>query len=42
MLTNPFYYGGAITDEHFCNRVQELKELKADIKMSQKNPTINN
>ncbi len=31
MIINPFYYGGAITDEHFCNRVQELKELKQDI-----------
>ena len=31
MVTNPFYYGGAITNEHFCNRVQELKELKQDI-----------
>ena len=31
MITNPFYYGGAISDEHFCNRVAELKELKQDI-----------
>jgi len=31
MITNPFYYGGAITDEHFCNRIQELKDLKQDI-----------
>ncbi len=31
MITNPFYYAGAITNEHFCNRVGELKELKQDI-----------
>lgn len=31
MTTNPFYYGGAIKDEHFCNRVDEIKELKQDI-----------
>jgi hypothetical protein len=28
---NPFYYGGAITDEHFCNRTSEIKELQEDI-----------
>ncbi len=31
MKENPFYYGGAITDEHFCNRVDEIKELQQDI-----------
>jgi len=30
-MSNPFYYGGATTDEHFCNRVDEIKELKQDI-----------
>ncbi|MGI6722780.1 MAG: AAA family ATPase [Arcobacteraceae bacterium] len=31
MIKNPFYYGGAVKDEHFCNRIDEIKELKADI-----------
>lgn len=31
MKTNPFYYGGAVGDEHFCNRVSEIKELKGDV-----------
>jgi len=31
MKKNPFYYGGIIKDEHFCNRVDELQELKVDI-----------
>ena len=31
MSINPFYYGGTIEDEYFCNRVDELKELKTDI-----------
>lgn len=31
MKENPFYYGGAIIDEHFCNRVSEMKELQEDI-----------
>lgn len=31
MTNNPFYYGGAIVDEYFCNRVDEIKELKQDI-----------
>ncbi|WP_165786379.1 AAA family ATPase [Aliarcobacter cryaerophilus] len=31
MLKNPFYYGGAVLNEHFCNRVDEIKELKTDI-----------
>lgn len=31
MKKNPFYYGGTIKDEYFCNRVDELKELKVDI-----------
>ena len=31
MQENPFYYGGAITDEHFCNRVVEIKELQQDV-----------
>ena len=31
MNKNPFYYGGAIIDDHFCNRVDEIQELKDDI-----------
>ncbi len=31
MKTNPFYYGGAVEQEHFCNRVDEIKELRGDI-----------
>ena len=31
MKENPFYYGGAVLDEHFCNRIDEIKELKKDI-----------
>ena len=32
MRQNPFYYGGAIIDKHFCNHLSEIKELKEDIK----------
>ncbi|RDU51956.1 hypothetical protein CQA49_08950 [Helicobacter sp. MIT 00-7814] len=28
---NPFYYGGIVNAKHFCNRILEIKELKADI-----------
>jgi len=31
MDTNPFYYGGTIKDEYFCNRVDELQSLKNDM-----------
>ena len=31
MTKNPFYYGGAIVDDHFCNRVDEIEELKGNI-----------
>ena len=31
MKSNPFYYGGTIKDEYFCNRVNELKYLKDDM-----------
>ncbi|MFV0480509.1 MAG: AAA family ATPase [Campylobacteraceae bacterium] len=31
MQNNPFYYGGAVEKEHFCNRENEIKELKKDI-----------
>ncbi len=31
MITNPFYYGGTIKDKYFCNRVDELRNLKNDI-----------
>ncbi len=30
-MKNPFYYGGAVSSVHFCNRIDEIKELKADI-----------
>jgi len=32
MSVNPFYYGGAVKDSHFCNRVDEIKELSDDIR----------
>lgn len=31
MIKNPFYYGGAVKDNHFCNRIDEIKELSEDI-----------
>lgn len=31
MKSNPFYYGGAVGNEHFCNRVSEIKELRGDV-----------
>ena len=31
MQTNPFYYGGTIKEQYFCNRVAELKVLKEDM-----------
>jgi len=31
MYKNPFYYGGAVKNNHFCNRVDEIKELSEDI-----------
>lgn len=31
MSINPFYYGGTIENKYFCNRVDELKDLKTDI-----------
>ena len=30
-MKNPFYYGGIVSDEYFCNRKEEIKELKKDI-----------
>jgi len=27
----PFYYGGVVSDNHFCNRTKELNELKNDM-----------
>ncbi len=30
-MKNPFYYGGVVSEEYFCNRKQEIKELKKDI-----------
>ncbi|CUU90014.1 ATPase [Campylobacter hyointestinalis subsp. hyointestinalis] len=31
MLINPFYYGGSVQAEHFCNRIDEMEELTSDI-----------
>ena len=31
MIKNPFYYGGAVSSVHFCNRIDEIKELKTDV-----------
>lgn len=31
MIENPFYYGGAVKDNHFCNRIDEIEELVQDI-----------
>ncbi|WP_200762485.1 AAA family ATPase [Nitrosophilus alvini] len=30
-MNNPFYYGGVVSDIFFCNRSDEIKELKQDI-----------
>ena len=30
-MINPFYYGGAVSSVHFCNRIDEIKELKIDV-----------
>ena len=30
-MSNPFSFGGIVKEERFCNRVNELKELKQDI-----------
>ena len=31
-MINPFYYGGAVSSVHFCNRIDEIKELKIIVK----------
>lgn len=31
MKENPFYYGGTVEKKYFCNRVEELQEIKKDI-----------
>ncbi len=28
---NPFYFGGTVSDDDFCNRKQEIKELENDV-----------
>jgi len=28
---NPFYFGGTVSNEDFCNREKELAQLKRDI-----------
>ena len=30
-MRNPFYYGGLVRNKFFCNRIDELSELKEDI-----------
>jgi hypothetical protein len=35
-MNNPFIYGEAVTDENFCNRVEEINKLKIDLMDSQK------
>lgn len=35
-MNNPFVYGEAVTDENFCNRVEEINKLKMDLMNSQK------
>lgn len=30
---NPFYYGGIVGSEHFCNRKKEIEELLGDIRV---------
>ncbi|ACO04910.1 MAG TPA: ATP-binding protein [Persephonella sp.] len=30
-MRNPFYYGGIVSEKYFCNRENEIKELKKDI-----------
>ena len=30
-MKNPFYYGGVVSEKNFCNRKEEVKELKRDI-----------
>ena len=30
-MSNPFSFGGVVKEEKFCNRAEELKELKQDI-----------
>ena len=34
-MKNPFFFGGLVFKENFCNRKQEIKELKSDIKNGQ-------
>ncbi len=31
MIKKPFHYGGTVDNVHFCNRVNETKELITDI-----------
>jgi AAA+ ATPase superfamily predicted ATPase len=31
-VKNPFYYGGVVNKENFCNRKEEITQLKSDIK----------
>jgi len=30
-IINPFYYGNEVYQDDFCNRTDELKELKQDV-----------
>jgi len=31
IIKKPFYYGGVVQNDHFCNRVKEIKELQNDM-----------
>lgn len=31
MIKRPFHYGGTVGNQHFCNRTNEIQELKTDI-----------
>jgi hypothetical protein len=31
MMRNPFYFGSEVHDSDFCNRINELGELKSDV-----------
>lgn len=32
LKTNPFSYGSVVSEEYFCNRAEETRELIADMK----------
>ena len=34
-MKNPFVYGKEVSSDHFCNRKEEIKELRRDVENSQ-------